>query len=128
MPTVFRMSLAARWPMPWIYWSAISTRLLVGMLTPAIRATVLDLLVQAHGKTRKPPALNGTGVWRVNVRPFAEVGRYRQVSDSVNGFGTDASFNFNGSAHTATRSLPRAASISPATLSIEAMPSISVRR
>src|SRR5207245_11103393 len=27
------------WPMPWMYWSAISTRLLVGIFTPAIRAT-----------------------------------------------------------------------------------------
>jgi hypothetical protein len=25
--------------MPWMYWSAISTRLLVGIFTPAIRAT-----------------------------------------------------------------------------------------
>jgi hypothetical protein len=34
--------------MPWMYWSAISTRLLVGIFTPAIRATdfspVADLL------------------------------------------------------------------------------------
>src|SRR5262245_58366603 len=32
------ISLALAWPMPWIYWSAITTRLLVGRLTPAIRA------------------------------------------------------------------------------------------
>src|SRR5579872_4612001 len=33
------MSAAFFWPMPWMYWSAISTRLLVGIFTPAIRAT-----------------------------------------------------------------------------------------
>src|SRR3954470_13409340 len=33
------MSAAFFWPMPWMYWSAIRTRLLVGMFTPAIRAT-----------------------------------------------------------------------------------------
>src|ERR1700716_2415015 len=33
------MSAAFLWPMPWMYWSAISTRLLVGIFTPAIRAT-----------------------------------------------------------------------------------------
>src|SRR5579872_471091 len=33
------MSAACFWPMPWMYWSAISTRLLVGIFTPAIRAT-----------------------------------------------------------------------------------------
>src|SRR5271154_4136321 len=33
------MSAAFFWPMPWMYWSAICTRLLVGIFTPAIRAT-----------------------------------------------------------------------------------------
>src|ERR1700692_1271670 len=33
------ISAAFFWPMPWMYWSAISTRLLVGIFTPAIRAT-----------------------------------------------------------------------------------------
>src|ERR1700681_5108283 len=33
------ISAAFLWPMPWMYWSAISTRLLVGIFTPAIRAT-----------------------------------------------------------------------------------------
>src|ERR1700694_2724451 len=33
------MSAAFFWPMPWMYWSAIRTRLLVGIFTPAIRAT-----------------------------------------------------------------------------------------
>src|SRR6185312_9525195 len=33
------ISAALFGPMPWMYWSAITTRLLVGILTPAIRAT-----------------------------------------------------------------------------------------
>src|SRR6187551_1349441 len=33
------ISAAFFWPIPWMYWSAISTRLLVGIFTPAIRAT-----------------------------------------------------------------------------------------
>src|SRR3954454_9710837 len=33
------ISAAFFWPMPWMYWSAIRTRLLVGIFTPAIRAT-----------------------------------------------------------------------------------------
>src|SRR6202042_1968522 len=33
------MAGACFWPMPWMYWSAITTRLLVGIFTPAIRAT-----------------------------------------------------------------------------------------
>src|SRR5882757_9479186 len=37
--TFSRMSAAFFWPMPWMYWSAIRTRLLVGIFTPAIRAT-----------------------------------------------------------------------------------------
>src|ERR1700684_3976059 len=37
--TFSMISAAFFWPMPWMYWSAISTRLLVGIFTPAIRAT-----------------------------------------------------------------------------------------
>src|SRR5215217_6127411 len=39
MPTLSAISWAFREPMPWMYWSAITTRLLVGILTPAMRAT-----------------------------------------------------------------------------------------
>src|SRR2546421_3186328 len=63
------ISLAFLGPIPWIYWIAMITRLLVGMLTPAMRATAMLLLpveklrpVQfqlLHGKaqtiTRHPP-------------------------------------------------------------------------
>src|SRR4249919_2220666 len=37
--TFSTISAAFFWPMPWMYWSAIRTRLLVGIFTPAIRAT-----------------------------------------------------------------------------------------
>src|SRR6202035_3819970 len=37
--TFSMISAAFFWPMPWMYWSAIRTRLLVGIFTPAIRAT-----------------------------------------------------------------------------------------
>src|SRR5215468_4006877 len=40
IPTFVMISLAFLGPIPWIYCSAITTRLLVGMLTPAMRATV----------------------------------------------------------------------------------------
>src|ERR1700742_620584 len=33
------ISAAFFWPMPWMYWSSIKPRLLVGIFTPAIRAT-----------------------------------------------------------------------------------------
>src|ERR1044072_5358578 len=39
--SVSMISLAFFWPIPWMYCSAITTRLLVGRLTPAIRATLL---------------------------------------------------------------------------------------
>src|SRR3984893_14467779 len=41
IPTFVMISLAFLGPIPWIYCSAITTRLLVGMLTPAMRATVI---------------------------------------------------------------------------------------
>jgi hypothetical protein len=34
--------------MPWIYCSAISTRLLVGMFTPAIRATAFSPVAEPY--------------------------------------------------------------------------------
>src|SRR5947209_9981431 len=43
MCTLSQISLAFEGPMPWMYWSATSTRLLVGILTPAIRATGLSM-------------------------------------------------------------------------------------
>src|SRR3954449_2164969 len=39
MPTLSAISWAFCEPMPWMYWSAMTTRLLVGILTPAMRAT-----------------------------------------------------------------------------------------
>src|SRR6266566_4384020 len=40
IPTLSMTSWALCGPMPWMYWSAITTRLLVGIFTPAIRATI----------------------------------------------------------------------------------------
>src|SRR5215204_6449134 len=37
-----------------MYWSAITTRLLVGMLTPAIRATSRNSLIVCRRPTRRP--------------------------------------------------------------------------
>jgi hypothetical protein len=39
--TFSMISLAFFGPIPWIYWRAMITRLLVGMFTPAMRATAL---------------------------------------------------------------------------------------
>jgi hypothetical protein len=47
MFTFSMISWAFRCPMPWMYCSAISTRLLVGILTPAIRAIDPSLLLPA---------------------------------------------------------------------------------
>src|SRR6185437_1800141 len=40
IPTFPRISLAFAWPIPWMYCNPTTTRLAVGMLTPAIRAKV----------------------------------------------------------------------------------------
>src|ERR1700754_2213265 len=45
------ISAAFFWPMPWMYWSAISTRLLVGIFTPAIRATEFSPVTGNRGRT-----------------------------------------------------------------------------
>src|ERR1700674_5853058 len=39
--TFSKISAAFFWPMPWMYWSAIRTRLLVGIFTPALPDTEL---------------------------------------------------------------------------------------
>ena len=39
MPTLLADVLANFGPMPWIYWSAMTTRFCVGIFTPAMRAT-----------------------------------------------------------------------------------------
>src|SRR5262245_18126016 len=44
------MSAAFLWPMTWMYWSAIRTRLLVGVFTPAIRATNFSPVTGAQGR------------------------------------------------------------------------------
>src|SRR5262249_16532542 len=51
IPTFAMISLAFLGPIPWIYCSAITTRLLVGMLTPAMRATVIHSCCRRARKT-----------------------------------------------------------------------------
>src|SRR5262245_32013700 len=79
MWTFSTMSLAFCCPMPWMYWSAMTTRLFVGMFTPAIRATASLLFRPAPGGsgrllcrprravqaiTRRPPLASGAGIVR----------------------------------------------------------------
>src|ERR1700759_1410131 len=54
------MSAAFFWPMPWMYWSAISTRLLVGIFTPAIRATDFSPVA---GQCRGPAFFHVVGLY-----------------------------------------------------------------
>src|SRR5689334_2713241 len=55
------ISAAFFWPMPWIYWSAITTRLLVGILTPAIRATDFSPVTDPFGMRHVPAVLSLAG-------------------------------------------------------------------
>src|ERR1700724_1020384 len=52
MCTFSMISCAFLAPMPWMYCSAITTRLLVGMLTPAIRATMAAPVAGARRPAR----------------------------------------------------------------------------
>src|SRR5579864_1997487 len=91
MPTLPTISRAFVGPMPWMYWSATTTRLLVGMLTPAIRATRACLL---HAKEREPRARPPAPLREMTAqaparrsRPLAEGSPYRDQGWRVNGFG-----------------------------------------
>src|SRR5262249_47862601 len=66
IPTFSMISLAFLGPIPWIYWSAMITRLLVGMLTPAMRATALTP-VTGRGTCR--PMLIGSDQANDNATP-----------------------------------------------------------
>src|ERR1700719_1019301 len=70
-----------------MYWSAITTRLLVGILTPAIRATLSSS--PGHAKKREeharhPRQSEGAAPARPS-RPFAEGSPYRDRGAPVNG-------------------------------------------
>src|ERR1700753_3617943 len=100
MPTLDTISRAFAGPIPWMYCSAITTRLLVGILTPAIRATCRVLLVTQEKRERRPGPLKP-------VRPsrsFAEALRYRDRYGAVN----------NGNAYVCTENAGRKALASPA--------------
>src|SRR5262245_10005064 len=76
IPTFSMISLAFEGPIPWIYCNAIITRLLVGILTPAMRATVIHSWLPASVEwpanrsrrgvlqtvTRHPPRHPGPGI------------------------------------------------------------------
>src|SRR5262249_47877314 len=66
IPPFSMISLAFLGPIPWIYWSAMITRLLVGMLTPAMRATALTP-VAGRGTCR--PMLIGSDQANDNATP-----------------------------------------------------------
>src|SRR3569623_2559115 len=70
-----------------MYWSAITTRLLVGMLTPAIRATSYNLLTRAKAR-KSGPALRKLRMEPIRLsRPFAEGACYRYEIPPVNAGG-----------------------------------------
>src|SRR6266508_1216563 len=77
IPTFPMISLAFFGPIPWIYCNAITTRLLVGMLTPAMRATVNHSFCRRRGRrschTRRFANDNAT------PSPFRRA-RYRSTS------------------------------------------------
>src|SRR3981189_271188 len=62
MLTLSMISCAFFWPMPWIYWSAITTRLLVGMFTPAMRAKATTPVAGVPALFPKIPKLQSIGL------------------------------------------------------------------
>src|ERR1700754_1063319 len=71
MPTLLTISRALASPMPWMYCSATTTRLLVGMLTPAIRATWNLLLDHAREARTAPRPSTPVGVGRRVLRALS---------------------------------------------------------
>src|SRR5947208_7043947 len=67
------ISPAFVWPIPWMYCNAITTRLLVGRLTPAIRATCL-LLLPAVPAVSPLPVCGENAKCRDDTRPSARAG------------------------------------------------------
>src|ERR1700722_5799505 len=69
------ISAAFFWPMPWMYCSAIRTRLLVGIFTPAIRATDFSP-VAGPSRTRQCFLLSRAGVRKRehDARPLGHLG------------------------------------------------------
>src|SRR2546421_9078516 len=73
-----RLSFSMIWeaffcPMPWMYCNAMTTRLLVGRLTPAIRATCL-LLLPAAPAVSPLPVCGENAKCRDETRPSARAG------------------------------------------------------
>src|SRR5476651_1823021 len=63
------ISAAFFWPMPWMYWSAIRTRLLVGIFTPAIRAKDFSPVADLSGPARVFSYLGQVSA-NANTTPF----------------------------------------------------------
>src|SRR5262245_26557845 len=73
------ISLAFFGPIPWMYCNAITTRLLVGMLTPAMRATVLHSSCRLSRNGRR--SLHAMRFANDNATPSPFPGaRYRSTS------------------------------------------------
>src|ERR1700730_600644 len=73
------ISLAFLGPIPWIYCSAITTRLLVGMLTPAMRATVIHSCCRLNRGRRAIVPLEAIANDNATPSPFPGA-RYRSVA------------------------------------------------
>src|SRR3954447_18261374 len=68
------ISPAFVWPIPWIYCSAITTRLLVGRLTPAIRATLLAPVCRTMPAVSPLPVSGENAKCHDDTRPSARAG------------------------------------------------------
>src|SRR5437764_1630539 len=68
------ISPAFVWPMPWMYCSAITTRLLVGRLTPAIRATLSAPVAGRYRPSSPLPVSEENAKCHDDTRPSARAG------------------------------------------------------
>src|SRR5262245_5293295 len=79
IPTFVMISLAFLGPIPWIYCSAIMTRLLVGMLTPAMRATAIHSYCRRKRSGQRSCLTRAVANDNATPSPFPRA-RYRSTS------------------------------------------------
>src|SRR5215470_3389598 len=79
IPTFVMISLAFLGPIPWIYCSAIMTRLLVGMLTPAMRATAIHSYCRRKRSGQRSCHTRAVANDNATPSPFPRA-RYRSTS------------------------------------------------
>src|SRR6516165_9379693 len=79
IPTFVMISLAFLGPIPWIYCSAIMTRLLVGMLTPAMRATAIHSCCRRKRSGQRSCHTRAVANDNATPSPFPRA-RYRSTS------------------------------------------------